>query len=295
MVSQESPSQQRSSAILRGILSRNPEVNTFTVERILASIETDSSEVVLMVFSIPAIVPVASPRGTVAMPAWTIAGQLVCGRESVRLPSWMLRKSVSRRSLAVAIHAILPVLEAAERVVRPRWSWSNHPIARRAIGFLLFLLALAIACPLGGFKELHAIAMLVVSLGMAEQDGLAVMIGVVAGVLSLLFLALAGLSARALRAKVRNVLRRIGKKLGLGIVARFLERLGYKRLARLVALEWSDVVLTWDPEKRATERAQRVPLEVPTSSQRERSSTARERAARREQPDVAWRAVPIQA
>jgi hypothetical protein len=239
----------RSSEVLRGILTKNPGVKSFSIERILAAIGPDRVEASMMMFALPCIVPVSTPPGMVTATTSALACQVATGRNQIRLPARMLAKSVSRRTLAIAIHAIMPVLEAAERVVRPRWSWVVHPLARRAIGLFVFLLGVAIAYPLSGFKELHAISVFVVSLGMAERDGLAVTIGVVAGMLSLAILAGSGLSLRVIRSKFVGVLRGIGKKLGLSVIANFLDRLGYTRLARLVTFDWADALLAWDPEK----------------------------------------------
>jgi hypothetical protein len=251
----------RTSEILRGILTKNPGVKTFSVKRILSSIGDDRFEASLLMFSIPAIVPVPSPRGIVAIPTGVIASQLVSGEKQITLPPFILRKCVSRRSLAVAIHAALPILEAAEKVMRPRWNWVNHAVSRRALGLFVFVLAIAIAYPLFGFNAFHATSIFVISLGMAEQDGLAVMVGVAAGVLSLAILATSGPSVRALRAKVAKSLRKLGRKLGLKVFASFLERKGYAQLASLVTFEWSKLLWIWDPENpphRAASRTRRA-------------------------------------
>jgi hypothetical protein len=246
----------RTSEVLRDILARNPGLKRFSVRRILASIGHDRFEASLMMFSIPALVPVPGPRGITALPTGAIACQLASGHKQITLPAYILRKTVSRRALAVAIHAVLPVLEAAERIMRPRWSWVSHAISRRVLGMFVLLLAIALAFPLFGFNAFHATSIFVISLGMAEQDGLAVMIGVVAGVLSIAIVAATGVSARALRFKVGKWLRKIARKLGITVFARFLSRIGYGWLANILTFEWSELLLMWDPERRAAERAE---------------------------------------
>jgi hypothetical protein len=244
----------RTSEILRGILTKNPGVRTFTVQSILASIGSERVEASLMMFSIPAIIPVPGPWGIVSMPTGAIACQMVAGRKEIKVPRFIARKAVSRKALAVALHAILPLLEAAEKVVRPRWSWVGHSSFRRAIGVFVFLLAIAIAYPLFGFNALHATSIFVMALGMAEQDGVAVLLGVAVGVLSLLILAAGGLSARAVRARAGRWLRRMGQKLGLAMFARFLARRGFPNLARLLTFQWSKLLLLWNPERRGRAR-----------------------------------------
>ena len=254
----------RTSEILKGILTNNPGVKAFSIERILAAIGSDRFEASLMMFSLPAMVPVPAPQGMSALPTTAIACQMAVGQKQIRLPRFILQKTVSRRALAVAIHAILPVLEAAEKLVRPRWSWISHPAARRALGLFVFLLALAVAFPLFGFSPLHATSIFVMALGMAEQDGLAVLVGVTVGMLSFAVLAASGLSARAVREKAVRWLRKVGRKLGLGIFARFLRRHGYERIARLLTLEWSQVLLLWNPEQQRAAGARRQPQQVRT-------------------------------
>jgi hypothetical protein len=202
-----------------------------------------------MLFSVPAVVPVPVPKGIVAGPTGAIAGHIVTGRKQLRLPRYILTKQISRRALAIAIHAALPVVEAAERLVRPRWHWISHPISRRAIGLLIFLLAAAIAYPFSGATALHAMSIFVLSLGLAEADGLAILIGVVAGVLSLAVVAVTGFSPRAIRKRIVKAMRKLAKKLGLSALARFLDGLGYHRLALLLTFQWSDLLMHWDPER----------------------------------------------
>jgi hypothetical protein len=246
----------RTSRILRGILENNPDVETFDFDRILAAIGSHRFEASLMMFAIPGIVPVPVPLGAVALPTGVIACQLVAGKQEIELPAFILKTSVSRRSLAVAIHTLLPVIEAAEQLVRPRWSWVSHPLARRVIGLFIFLLAVAIAQPVFGFTALQSLSICIMSLGMAEHDGLAVILGFVAGAVSLALLGSSALSTRLLRAGVSRALRKISRKLGCEVLGKALDRRGHELLATIVRCEWSELLLMWDPEKPSVERTQ---------------------------------------
>jgi hypothetical protein len=245
----------QASQILRGILTNNPGVKTFSVEQILASIGNDRFDVSLMMFSVPAIVPVPCEESFVTLPMGTIACQMLAGHEQIELPEFIRRKSVSRRSLAVAIHAVLPILEAAEKVVRPRWRWLGHSISHRILGLFVVLMAIAIANPLFGFNALHATSIFVIALGMAENDGLAIMAGVVAGLLSLVILGTSGVSARVLRSRASKWLRKIARKQCLSVSAKLVERLGNTWLAGVLCFEWSQLLLLWDPENPTTRHA----------------------------------------
>jgi hypothetical protein len=254
------------SELLRDILRRNPGVQRFSVARIIASLGHDEIEASLLLFSVPAVIPVSVPTGMLSVPSALIGGGLAFGQRRLRLPRSVLRKQISRRALAIAIHAAAPVLEAAERIVRPRWHWISHPISRRAIGFLIFLLACSIAYPLAGSNALHGLSIFVMSLGLAERDGLTILIGVVAGVLSLAVVAATGFTPRALRKQVMHMLRKLARKLGLHALARWLDRLGFRRIAKLLTLDWAKVVMEWDPEQTAPDGRAAVMDAAPTPS-----------------------------
>jgi hypothetical protein len=178
----------RTSQILREILTKNPTVKNFSVKRIVDSIGDTSFGTSLMFFSIPGMLPIPGVSTLVVIPTAAISGQMITGKKQIRLPKFILKKSVPRRSLAVAIHAILPFLEKAEKVTKPRWQWVNHPLVQPLLGLFVFILALAIAFPIPGFNIPQAISIFIIALGMVEKDGLTIALGVLAGITSLLLL-----------------------------------------------------------------------------------------------------------
>ena len=201
------PSPIRASRVLRDLLAANAGVETFTVEHIVKSLEDRSTAATLMLFSIPAIAPVPGTTGMVGAPTISISGSLIAGRQTVRLPRKLLAQSIPRRSLALAIHAVLPILERVERVTKERWSWLSTPTAHRIIGILVFLLALPLTFPILGFGLPHAASLFTIALGMIERDGLLVALGIVAGVASLVFVTARELSPDALTRKLASLIR----------------------------------------------------------------------------------------
>jgi hypothetical protein len=178
----------RTSQILREILTKNPTVKSFTVKKIVESIGDTAFGTSLMFFSIPGMLPIPGISTLMVIPTGTIAGQMIAGKKQIRLPKFILKRTVPRRSLSVAIHTILPILEKAEKVAKPRWQWASHPAAQRILGLFIFVLALAIAFPIPGFNMPQAISIFIIALGLVEKDGLTILIGVIAGLASLLLL-----------------------------------------------------------------------------------------------------------
>lgn len=180
----------RTSKILRDLLVNNPDVENFTVEMILGEIGTTSFGTSLMFFAIPEVIPLPIPgiSAIVVLPTGAIALQMATGKQQVILPKFLRDRAVPRKALAAAIAAILPVLERSEKVTKPRWKWATDAKAQRILGVFIFLLAAGIALPLPGFNMPQAIAIFTIGLGLVEQDGLVVCIGVVIGILSLVLL-----------------------------------------------------------------------------------------------------------
>jgi hypothetical protein len=180
----------RTSKILRDLLANNPGVQDFTVEMILGQIGTTSFGTSLMFFAIPEVLPLPIPgvSAIVVLPTGAIALQMAAGKKQIILPQFLRNRSVPRKALAAAIYAILPILEKSEKVTKPRWKWATDAKAQRILGVFIFLLAAGIALPLPGFNMPQAIAIFTIGLGLVEQDGLIVCLGVVIGLLSLVLL-----------------------------------------------------------------------------------------------------------
>ncbi len=180
----------RTSQVLLDILLKNPDLEHFTVEKLLNEIGTSSFGTALMFFAIPEVIPIPIPgmSALVVLPTGILSAQMIAGRKQVRLPKFLLERIVPRKAVAAAIHAILPFLKKAEKVTKPRWEWATTPQAQRIIGIFVFLLAASIAFPMPGFNMAQAIGMFIIGLGLVEKDGLLVCAGVVIGLLGVVLL-----------------------------------------------------------------------------------------------------------
>lgn len=180
----------RTSQRLRSLLADQPGRENFTVEDIIKSLGEESFGTSLMFFAIPEVLPIPIPAisALVVLPTAVISTQMVTGKKQIKLPNYLLKRSVPRKALVAAIYAILPVLERAEKRSKRRLEWATNPAAQRLLGLFVFLLSMAIAVPIPGFNMPQAIAIFVIGLGLVEKDGLIVAAGVVIGLLSLLLL-----------------------------------------------------------------------------------------------------------
>jgi hypothetical protein len=147
---------------------------------------------IMLLVSLLNLLPLPPGSTTVTGAPLLILGvQMMLGRDTVWLPRWLCRASVSREGFRQGLKRVLPWLEKAERLTRPRLSWAVTGPAERLIGLAIVLLSCVLVLPvwLGNLAPAAAIAVL--SLGLVQRDGVLVLIGwgVVAVAVGLLVLA----------------------------------------------------------------------------------------------------------
>ena len=176
----------RTSEILRQILVDNPQ-DMISVEQILKGLGTTSFGTSIMVFSTPELIPIPVPgiSALAALPEMILGAQMTMGSGEVRLPKALLKRSIPRKAFAKAVKTILPLLERAERNVRPRWLWATSPLAKRTLGAFIVALAAVISLPIPMTNVLPAIAMFTTGLGLVERDGRFIVAGVALGLSSM--------------------------------------------------------------------------------------------------------------
>jgi hypothetical protein len=173
----------RTSEILRRLLEDESR-KSLTIEEIVSELEPRALPASLMVFTIPEVLPIPIPgiSTAVVIPTGIISYQMFRGQEELNLPSWLLDRSVPRSAFAGCVSAILPFLEKAEGKVRPRWRWASSRTAKRFIGFFVLLMAAIIALPIPFTNMPFAIAIFIIALGLAEEDGALITLGILLGI-----------------------------------------------------------------------------------------------------------------
>lgn len=173
----------RTSEILRRLLEDESR-KSLTIEEIVSGLGPRALPASLMVFTIPEVLPIPIPglSTAVVIPTGIISYQMFRGQEELNLPRWLLDRSVPRSAFAGCVTAILPFLEKAEGKVRPRWRWASSRAAKRFIGFFVLLMAAIIALPIPFTNMPFAIAIFIIGLGLAEEDGAMISLGILLGI-----------------------------------------------------------------------------------------------------------------
>ena len=141
------------------------------------------------------------PGGTTVTgaPLLLLSAQLMLGRETVWLPGRLCRASVSRESFRSGLKRVLPWLQRAERLTRPRMTWAVTGPAEQLIGLACFLLSCVLVLPIFLGNVAPAVAIVVMSLALVQRDGVLALVGwgVVAVAVALLVLAWSVIAAGA--------------------------------------------------------------------------------------------------
>ncbi|MBF2008816.1 MAG: exopolysaccharide biosynthesis protein [Chlorogloeopsis fritschii C42_A2020_084] len=133
--------------------------------------------------------PVAGVSAIIGIPLMIISGQLMLGFSKPWLPKWIANRSLKRKDFEKIIKKILHYLQKCERVIRPRWRFVTSPLAQRLLGLLFLVLAFVIALPIPFGNLPPAVAIAIISLGIIEQDGVVIVLGVLAACAILVIMA----------------------------------------------------------------------------------------------------------
>ena len=174
----------KTSALLLAAVSGDQE--RITVGEIAGALDARAFGLSTLLFSIPSLLPMPPGLPTVVGVALLIVSiQMVMGREELWLPRFLSQRDLPRKMLEDGFRKILPQLEMAERLARPRLLFLTGRVATVGVGLVVLFMAIVLILPLppgGNFPP--ALACAVLGLGLAERDGIIVLIGLVTSVVA---------------------------------------------------------------------------------------------------------------
>jgi hypothetical protein len=171
---QASPPQHwRLSRVLRDFLAQHP-AQQICLEEVLQAMGDRAFGPTLLICALPEALPlpIAGVSAFVAIPLILVSTQLILGFRKPWLPARITQYSFQRKSFEQLVNKAIGPLERLERFFKPRWHMFTHPLVQRLIGVLLLLLALIVALPIPFGNMIPAIIIVIICLGMIEQDGL---------------------------------------------------------------------------------------------------------------------------
>ncbi|WP_420963153.1 exopolysaccharide biosynthesis protein [Brucella sp. IR073] len=171
------------SEILRS-LAEEPSRERISIQDMLSAMGDRAFGPLMLLFALPNLLP--TPPGTsgvLGIPLVILAAQLMLGRKPW-LPKFIANRSLPRSSFAALLERAGPWLARAERLVKPRLALLVAPPAEYAIGALCLILAILLALPIPLGNLLPAFAICLFSFGILERDGVWVIAGFIAFLVS---------------------------------------------------------------------------------------------------------------
>jgi hypothetical protein len=181
---------------------------SFTIGELLDELGERAFGALMFIFAVPNIIP--TPPGTSAvlgLPLVILTFQLMIGRQTMWLPNTIRKRTIDGSLVATFVRKSMPVLTRFEKVLRPRFSLVVvSDLAERVIGLVAFLLAIVLFLPIPLANIVPAAAIALLSLGLAERDGFAVIVGYLLGAGTVLVLVLVSSAIYAAVVTFINVL-----------------------------------------------------------------------------------------
>lgn len=158
-----------------------------TVGAVVDSLGDQAFGATMFVFAAPNLVP--NPPGTsplLGLPLLFLSCQLLLGRQTIWLPTWLRRRRVSRQFLSALALRVAPAIGRLEKVLKPRFGIVvSNWLALRLLGAVSLPLAVILLLPLPFLHMLPGAAMTALAAGLAERDGFAIVTGYVLALVTL--------------------------------------------------------------------------------------------------------------
>lgn len=166
---------------------------TVTLDWVLDRLNERAFGLFLLVLALPCCIPFlyGIPQ-VVALPLMLVSIQILLGRRSPWLPAKLGARTVSKEALQSLSDRAGPWLRKIEAVSRPRLTALSRPPVDRLVGLGLVLFSASILVPLPGTNSVPGVAVVIVSMGLLQRDGILILLGLLLGTAWIATLIVAG-------------------------------------------------------------------------------------------------------
>lgn len=174
-----------SASVALQAIAAESEIDRISIGHIDTRLGDRAFGILMIVLAFPNCLPLPPGGSTLfGVLLMLVAVQVMFGRHRLWLPAVIRRRSVAREDFRKVVDKVAPILQRIERLCRPRLSWLAGGLAERLIGLVVVVLAIIISLPIPIIGNLPpAVIVGVLSIGLIERDGVAVLVGLVLSVL----------------------------------------------------------------------------------------------------------------
>lgn len=158
-----------------------------SLDELMSAMGRSSIAFAILILSLPALTPIPGPFGLVFGSCLAIVSiQIIAGFRRIWLPKFLGQRRISSRVIDVMVRYTAPLVARVETLLRKnRMRHLAGPRAQVFMGVPVLLLAIAVALPIPFGNFLPVAALVMIALGLMEQDGLVTTLGVGMGVIAL--------------------------------------------------------------------------------------------------------------
>lgn len=158
-------------------LSQDAQRERIAISDLLVALGDRATAALMFLFAFPNVLP--TPPGTSSIlgaPLIFLSAQLMLG-QAPWLPALVANRSMARADFSLLVKRIVPWLQRAESLLRPRLSSLALPPMEYFVGFVSLLLSVLLVLPIPLGNVLPALAISLMALGVLERDGAWVLAG----------------------------------------------------------------------------------------------------------------------
>jgi hypothetical protein len=174
------------SNILRALADRTGG-ETVSIGQMTTAFGERAFGILMIVFCLPNLIPTPGLGSLFGIPLLFITLQMALGRPRPWLPRSIESRTIQRTTLVKMVNAVEPRLRTIEGILRPRLTGLFSPAMDRVIGIFAALCAISIIIPLPGTNFPPAVAVILISLAVTEEDGLYLGLGLAIGTAGLTY------------------------------------------------------------------------------------------------------------
>lgn len=173
----------KTSALMKAVLSDLP-LDNVNVGYLVKQLGQRSFGGIIIILALLGLIPGVSILAGFAIVALGL--QLLLGLTLPRLPSILTNRNLDSTLVRSVGYKVVTQVEKLERQARPRWlTLSRHHLTMRLIGLVTVGLGMVVLLPLPFTQLLPAVALLLISIGQLERDGMAISIGLILSTVAL--------------------------------------------------------------------------------------------------------------
>jgi hypothetical protein len=170
------------SVVLQTLRDQAP-AGQVTLEWLTDSLNQKSFGMIILILALIAVTPGISPLGGLLL--WAPAFQMMLDHPKPWFPRWIATRNIPTRRLGAVVSRAIPILVLLERAIYPRFHTAPK-MTKRIVGtVILMLTARLVLMPIPMSNILPAVLIALISLAYLEQDGLVLIVTLLAGSLVL--------------------------------------------------------------------------------------------------------------